>query len=99
MKLTPLKNSQLLDNKAIWEYNTRMKKEPVFYLKWLATFVTIVGAVFTSINMYPEGPILLNIGSFLWLIVSIIWKEWSLIVINTVLLLVYTGGLLVKLFS
>lgn len=76
-----------------------MKKEIVFYLKWLATFVTIIGAVCTSINMYPEGPILLNVGSFLWLIVSIIWKEWSLIVINAVLLLVYTGGLLVKLFA
>jgi hypothetical protein len=74
-----------------------MKKDIVFYLKWLATLVTIVGAVCTSINMYPEGPALLNVGAFLWLIVSIIWREWSLIVINATLLLIYSVGLVVKL--
>ena len=73
-----------------------MKKEIVFYLKWLATFVTIIGAVATSVNMYPLGPALLNVGAFIWLIVSILWKEWSLIVINATLLLIYTVGLLIK---
>jgi len=71
----------------------------IFYLKWLATFVTIIGAVFTSLNYYPLGPALLNIGAFLWLVVSVIWKEWSLIVINATLLLIYTIGLVVKLLT
>ena len=74
-----------------------MKKDTVFYLKWLATLVTIAGAICTSINMYPEGPALLNAGAFLWLIVSVMWREWSLIVINATLLLIYTVGLVVKL--
>ena len=74
-----------------------MTKEIVFYLKWLATFVTILGAVATSVNMYPLGPALLNVGAFIWLIVSIMWKEWSLIVINATLLLIYTIGLVIKL--
>jgi hypothetical protein len=74
-----------------------MTKEIVFYLKWLATFVTILGAVATSVNMYPLGPALLNLGAFIWLIVSIMWKEWSLIVINATLLLIYTIGLVIKL--
>lgn len=76
-----------------------MKKELVFYLKWLATFVTIAGAICTSINMYPEGPALLNLGAFIWLIVSIIWREWSLIIINATLLMIYTVGLVVKLLT
>jgi hypothetical protein len=76
-----------------------MKKDTVFYLKWLATLVTIAGAICTSINMYPEGPALLNVGAFLWLIVSIIWREWSLIVINATLLLIYSVGLVVKLLT
>ena len=76
-----------------------MKKELVFYLKWLATFVTIAGAICTSINMYPVGPALLNLGAFIWLIVSIIWKEWSLIIINATLLIIYTVGLVVKLLT
>lgn len=76
-----------------------MNKELVFYLKWLATFVTIAGAICTSINMYPEGPALLNLGAFIWLIVSIIWREWSLIIINATLLIIYTVGLVVKLLT
>ena len=48
-----------------------MNKDIVFYLKWLATFVTIVGAVCTSVNLYPLGPALLNLGAALWLIVAI----------------------------
>jgi hypothetical protein len=72
-------------------------KTPIWYLKWLATFVTIAGAVCTSINMYPEGPALLNLGAFFWLIVSVVWREWSLIIINATLLLIYTVGLVVKL--
>ena len=78
-------------------YNSGMNKQFVFYLKWLATFVTIAGAVCTSINMYPLGPGMLNVGAFLWLIVAIAWREWSLIVINATLLLIYTVGLVVKL--
>jgi hypothetical protein len=76
-----------------------MKKDIVFYLKWLATFVTIVGAVCTSINIYPAGPALLNLGAFIWLIVSIAWREWSLIIINATLLVIYTVGLVVKLLT
>lgn len=76
-----------------------MKEKTVFYLKWLATLVTIVGAVCTSINLYPLGPALLNFGALLWLIVAIAWREWSLIVINATLLAIYTIGLLIKLLT
>ena len=74
-----------------------MNKDMTFYLKWLATFVTIAGAICTSINIYPAGPALLNLGAFIWLIVSIMWREWSLIVINATLLVIYTVGLIIKL--
>jgi hypothetical protein len=74
-----------------------MNKDMTFYLKWLATLVTIAGAVCTSINLYPLGPALLNLGALLWLIVAIKWKEWSLIVINATLLAIYTIGLVIKL--
>ncbi len=76
-----------------------MKKDLTFYLKWLATLVTIVGAICTSINLYPLGPALLNFGALLWLIVAIKWREWSLIVINATLLAIYTTGLVVKLLT
>jgi hypothetical protein len=75
-----------------------MKNNIVFYLKWFATFITIVGAVCTALNIYPASPILLSIGSVAWLAVSIIWREWSLIVINATLLAIYTVLPLVKYF-
>jgi len=74
-----------------------MKKDYVWYLKWVATLVTIVGAICTSVNIYPLGPALLNLGALLWLIVAIKWREWSLITINATLLLIYTVGLVIKL--
>lgn len=45
-----------------------MKNNLVFYLKWFATFITIVGAVCTALNIYPASPILLSIGSVVWLV-------------------------------
>ena len=76
-----------------------MKKDMTFYLKWLATLVTIAGAICTSINIYPLGPALLNFGALLWLIVAIKWREWSLITINATLLAIYTVGLVAKLLT
>lgn len=87
----------MLDYKDPFCYISSMKKDLIFYLKWLATFVTIVGAVCTSINIYPLGPALLNVGAFIWLVVAIVWREWSLIVINAALLAIYTIGLVIKL--
>jgi hypothetical protein len=49
-----------------------------------------------SINVYPLGPIINLIGGGVWLIVSLMWKEWSLIVTNSVLLGVNALGLIYK---
>ena len=67
-----------------------------FYLKWLATGLLKVGCLFVSINVYQLGPIINLIGGGVWLIVSLMWKEWSLIVTNSVLLGVNALGLIYK---
>ena len=69
-----------------------------FYLKWLATGLLIVGCFFVSINAYPLGPIINLIGGGVWLIVALMWKEWSLIVTNFVLLSVNGLGLIYNFF-
>jgi hypothetical protein len=66
-------------------------------LKWAATAVLIVATAFTSLNIYPLGPILYLIGGLLWLIVSIRWKEPALIVTNAVLASVNLIGLIYNL--
>ena len=64
-------------------------------LKWIATAILIVGSLVNSLGYYPVGPILLGIGSMFWLIVSIMWKEYSLIVTNGVLIIVNATGLII----
>jgi hypothetical protein len=68
-----------------------------FYLKWLATAFICVGALLISINIYPLGPIVSLTGTVLWLIVSVMWREKSLILVNAVVLIIYTVGLISKL--
>jgi hypothetical protein len=68
-----------------------------FYLKWTATAFICLGALLISINVYPLGPIVSLTGTALWLVVSIMWRERSLILVNSVVLLIYTVGLISKL--
>lgn len=65
------------------------------YLKWVATVVTLVGAVCTSFRLDPLNIYLLNAGAFLFLIWSVRIKDTALIVVNTGLLLAYFLGLFI----
>jgi hypothetical protein len=70
-----------------------------WYLKWIATAILIVGTAVNSLGYYPEGPIILAIGGILWLIVSIRWREPSLIVVNSVMTATGIAGLVAKYFN
>jgi hypothetical protein len=63
-----------------------MKKDLNWYLKWIATVILIVGTAVTNLKYYPEGPLILAAGGAIWLVVSIRWREPSLIVTNAVML-------------
>jgi len=64
-------------------------------LKWLATLTLIVGSGVNAMGVYPVGPLILIGGGILWLTVAVIWKEWSLIVTNALMVGVAIVGLLV----
>jgi len=66
-------------------------------IKWTATAVTLTGAVLASLNIYPSCAIVLNLGSFLFLIWSILIRDRAMITVNAGLLTIYTVGLLIKL--
>ena len=68
------------------------------YLKWFATLLLIIGCGFNAVNIYPLGPIITGLGGVFWLIVSIMWKEWSLIVTNATLLSVNVIGVIYTIF-
>jgi len=66
-------------------------------LKWIATVILIVGTAVNGLGYYPAGPIILAVGGFVWLSVSIMWKEPALIVTNVVMTLTGVGTLVYKL--
>jgi hypothetical protein len=55
------------------------------YLKWIATATLIVGTGINGLGFYPLGPIILALGGIMWLAVSIMWREASLIVTNGIM--------------
>jgi hypothetical protein len=68
-----------------------------FYVKWVATTVTLIGALLASVNIYPLSAIVLNSGAFLFLIWAVLIRDRAMITVNAGLLAIYTVGLLYKL--
>lgn len=64
-------------------------------LKWIATGILIVGSLVNSLGYYPAGPMILGLGAIVWLIVSIMWKEMSLVVTNLIFAIVTAIGLII----
>jgi hypothetical protein len=69
------------------------KLTAVEYMKWVSTVIMLLAAGAIVEGVHPASIYLLNLGSLAWLITSIMWREWSLIVVNASLLLVYVYGL------
>ena len=51
-----------------------------WYIKWFASIVLIFGAV-NNMNLYPYNMYFQFVGITGWLIVGILWNDWSLICI------------------
>lgn len=64
-----------------------------FWLKWVACAVTLAGASCTALRIDPTNIYLLNLGAVLYLIWAVRIREWNLVVVNAVLLLIYCVGL------
>ena len=79
--------------------HSKILKPIDWYLKWIATIILIVGTAINSLGFYPLGPIVLAVGGVIWLIVSVMWREPSLIVTNTVMTITGLVGLLLKYYQ
>ena len=66
-------------------------------IKWIATAVTLSGAVLASLGIYPYSAMVLNAGSFIFLIWSLLIRDPAMITVNLGLLMIYSIGLTVKL--
>lgn len=66
-------------------------------LEWVACALTIAGAMCTAAKIDPMNIYLLNLGAILYLVWSVRVKIISLVLINSVLLLIYLYGALDRL--
>lgn len=65
-------------------------------VKWVATAVTLGGAVCTTLAFDPLNIYLLNVGAFLFLIWGFMIKEKAMIAVNLGLLIIYIVGFLIR---
>jgi len=68
-------------------------RDKVFWTEWGSTAILIVGVILTSFNIFPLNIYFSLVGNAGWAIVSIIWKKWSLLVIQAVVSIIYFIGL------
>jgi len=67
------------------------------FIEWAATITLILGVALTSWNIYPANIYMSALGNFLWLLMALHWKKWSLITIQVFIIILYAGGI-VKVF-
>lgn len=63
------------------------------YLKWSGTWVTLAGALCTSLRIDPLNVYLLNLGSLLFVFWALRIRERAMITVNVGLLSIYAVGL------
>ena len=65
-------------------------------IKWVATCITLGGALATALAMDPLNIWLLNLGALLFLIWGFLIKEKAMIAVNFGLLAIYVFGLIYR---
>jgi hypothetical protein len=68
-----------------------------WWLEWGSTVVLIIGVTLTAYNVYPLNIWISFAGNLLWLATSLVWRKWSLMVVQLIISLIYVGGL-IKIF-
>jgi hypothetical protein len=66
----------------------------IVIFEWLCTAILLVGVALTSFNIFPLNLWVLFIGNLGWVGLGIIWRKWSLIVMQTVITLIYIVGII-----
>ena len=59
----------------------------IYYLKWLATLIILIAVACRSVDEIPKiyDVVFSWVGTGMWLVVSIAWKDRALILLNSVI--------------
>ena len=66
-----------------------------FILEWTSTFIILTGVLLTNLNKQPYNLIISLIGCIGWFILSILWKKYSLLIIQIILIIFYSIGIII----
>ena len=70
-------------------------EKPFQFLAWTATFILILAAILASfVPALEYHHWAFIVANSLWVIVGFLWKEMSLVVLNTGLTIIYIFGLI-----
>ena len=64
-----------------------------FYVKWLATIVALGHVILTAHDVYPYYKFTGLLSASLWILLSFLWKEPSLIILNLIMAVIYIHGI------
>jgi hypothetical protein len=73
---------------------TLFSKPLDFWLEWTATTVLIASVALTSFNIYPANVFVGLLGNLGWLAVAVVWRKWSLLVVQLVITFIYLSGVI-----
>ena len=62
--------------------------------KWVSTIILLLGIILPANNVYPRNLYVNAVALFGWIIVSIMWNDRALIVINVVGFTIYLNGII-----
>ncbi len=63
------------------------------WIEWVATVSFLISVALTSFNYYPEYLYASLLTNLLWLVTGIVWRKWSLIIVEAVVCIMYAVGI------
>ncbi len=64
------------------ETTTKFPLKPVDYVKWLATFIQLIGYGLTGMNYTPWNIYAFIVGIVLWFAVGFMWKDRAIMIVH-----------------
>ena len=62
-------------------------------MEWGSTLLLLVGVALTAFNIYPLNLWVCLFANLGWMVIGIIWKKWSLLLVQIVVSAIYIFGI------
>ena len=75
-----------------------MNKRLEWCMEWGSTALLLVGVALTSFNIYPLNLWVCLAANVGWTVMGILWKKWSLLIVQAVVSAIYIFGMVTYYF-